>query len=151
MKKETMILKFTFIFLGFLVLVLCILGVIWLAKNPVNPKYAHAIYPILIGFFLTTIPFYAVLHQAIKILNYVDQNKAFSNLSVTALKNIKHFAIIISALYVVILPFVYLLSEKDDAPGLIIIGMIPIFVSSVFAVFTAVLQKLFKNALDIKS
>jgi hypothetical protein len=97
------------------------------------------------------IPFYFALYQAFKLLSYIDKNKAFSELSVKALKNIKYCAITISALYVVIIPFVYLVAEKDDAPGLIIIGMVPIFASMVVAVFAAVLQKLLKNAIDIKS
>ena len=33
----------------------------------------------------------------------------------------------ISGLYVVILPFIYVVAELDDAPGLIIIGMVPDF------------------------
>lgn len=49
------------------------------------------------------------------------------------------------------MPFVYLIAELDDAPGLIIIGMIPIFASTVIAVFAAVLKKLLQEAIDIKS
>lgn len=39
----------------------------------------------------------------------------------------------------------------DDAQGLIVIGMIPPFTSVIIAVFAAVLQKLLKNAIDIKA
>ena len=53
-------------------------------------------------------------------------------------------------MYLVALPFVYIMAEVDDAPGLIIIGMIPIFASMVIAVFAAVLQRLLKEAIDIK-
>lgn len=49
------------------------------------------------------------------------------------------------------MPFVYIVAEKDDAPGLIIIGMVPLFASMVIAVFTAVLQKLLKTAIEIKA
>jgi hypothetical protein len=49
------------------------------------------------------------------------------------------------------LPFVYLVADLDDAPGLMIIGMVPIFASLVIAVFAAVLQKLLQEAIDIKS
>ncbi|MFZ5645639.1 MAG: DUF2975 domain-containing protein [Bacillota bacterium] len=151
MKGETLFLKVAVILMGFPVLALCIFGLPWLANNPVNPDYAHILYPILIGMYAAAIPFYFALYQAFKILSYIDRNKAFSELSVKALKNIKYCAITISTLYVVIMPFVYLVAEKDDAPGLIIIGMVPIFASMVVAVFAAVLQKLLKNAIDIKS
>ena len=44
-----------------------------------------------------------------------------------------------------------ILWQRDDAPGIIIIGMIMIFASMVIAVFAAVLQRLLKDAIDIKS
>jgi hypothetical protein len=47
--------------------------------------------------------------------------------------------------------FIYLFADKDDAPGLILIGMVPIFTAMVIAVFAAVLQKLLKSAIDMKS
>lgn len=43
------------------------------------------------------------------------------------------------------------MAERDDAPGIIVIGLIIIFASMVIAVFAAVLQKLLKEAIAIKS
>jgi hypothetical protein len=148
---STLFLKIAVFLIGTPVLALCIFGLPWLANNPVNPDYAHALYPILIGMYVSAIPFYIALYQAFKLLSYIDKNQAFSELSVKALKNIKFCAMTISGLYVVILPFVYLVAELDDAPGLIIIGMVPIFASMVIAVFAAVLQRLLQEAIDIKS
>jgi hypothetical protein len=91
------------------------------------------------------------LYKAFKLLSYIDKNQAFSELSVIALKKIKFCAMTISGLYVIILPFVFLVADLDDAPGLIIIGMVPIFASMVIAVFAAVLQRLLQEAIDIKS
>ncbi len=68
-----------------------------------------------------------------------------------ALIKIKYCAILISSVYVVGMPLIYYAAEVDDAPGLILIGMVIIFASFVVAVFAAVLQKLLKNAIDIKS
>ncbi len=137
--------------IGTPVLSLGIFGLPWLANNPVNPDYAHILYPIVIGLYVSVIPFFVALYQAFKLLSYIDKNQAFSELSVNALKNIKFCAMTISGLFVVILPFVYLVAELDDAPGLIIIGMVPIFASMVIAVFAAVLQRLLQEAIDIKS
>lgn len=109
------------------------------------------LYPILIGIFISTIPFYFALYQSFRLLSYIDKKNAFSGLSIKALKNIKYCALIISTLYVVMMPFFYLLAEKDDAPGLIIIGIVPIFASLVVAVFAAVLHQLLKEAIEIKS
>ncbi|MDF2890800.1 MAG: hypothetical protein K0R80_1167 [Clostridia bacterium] len=152
MKRGTTIfLKMAVILIGIPVLVLCIFGLPWLANNPANPAYAHILYPIVVGMYATVIPFYIALYQAFRLLGYIDKNEAFSKLSVKALKNIKKCAVTISVLYVVIIPFVFLLAELDDAPGLIIMGMVPIFASMVIAVFAAVLQRLLQEAIDIKS
>lgn len=150
-QASTLFLRVAVFIIGTPVLALCILGLPWLANNPVNPDYAHILYPIVIGMYVSAIPFYTALFNAFRLLGYIDKNIAFSELSVSALKNIKYCAITISALYLVIMPFIYLVADKDDAPGLIIIGMIPIFATMVIAVFAAVLQKLLKNAIDIKN
>ncbi|WP_144556008.1 DUF2975 domain-containing protein [Bacillus sp. X1(2014)] len=150
-RGSTLFLKMAVFLMGVPVLALCIFGMSWLAKNPVNPDYDHILYPIVIGMYVSMIPFFAALYQAFKLLSYIDKNQAFSELSVQALKKIKFYALIISGVYVIILPFVYFLAELDDAPGLIIIGMVPIFASVVIAVFAAVLQRLLQEAIDIKS
>ncbi|MGG3575161.1 DUF2975 domain-containing protein [Bacillus gobiensis] len=150
-RGSTIFLKIAVFLIGTPVLALCIFGLPWLANNPVNPDYAHILYPILIIMYVSVIPFFVALYQAFRLLSYIDKNKAFSIISVRALKKIKYCAITISTLYVVIMPFVYLVAEKDDAPGLIIIGMVSIFAAMVIAVFAAVLQRLLQEAIDIKS
>ncbi len=48
------------------------------------------------------------------------------------------------------MPLFYLVAERDDAPGIILIGMIIIAASIVVAVFAAVLQKLLQQAINYK-
>jgi hypothetical protein len=151
MKRETLFLRLAVILIGLPVLTLCIFGLFQLSNNPANPKYAYMLYPIVIGMYLSAIPFYIALYNAFRLLSYIDENKAFSQISVKALKNIKYCAITISAVYVVLMPFVFFVAEKDDAPGLIIFGTVPVFASMVIGVFAAVLQELLKNAIDIKA
>lgn len=150
-RGTTLFLKLAVIFIGIPILALCVFGVYWLANNPVNLNYAYVLYPILIGIYASVIPFYIALYSTFRLLSYIDENKAFSQISVKALNNIKHCTIAISILYMATMPFVYLLADKDDAPGLIIIGMVPIFASLVISVFSAVLQRLLQEAIDIKS
>lgn len=150
-RGSTLFLKMAVFLIGTPVLALCVFGVFWLVKNPANPDYAHMLYPIVVGMYGSVIPFILALYQAFKLLSYIDKNQAFSELSVKALKNIKICAITISGLYVVILPFVFLVADLDDAPGLILIGMVPIFAAMVISVFAAVLQRLLQEAIDIKS
>ncbi|MGX1983628.1 DUF2975 family protein [Thermolongibacillus altinsuensis] len=150
-QRSTLFLKIAVFIIGTPVLALCIFGLPWLANNPVNPDYAHILYPILIIMYVSVIPFFVALYQAFKLLSYIDKNKAFSEISVKALNKIKYCAITISGIYVVGMPFFYILAELDDAPGVILIGLVVIFASMVIAVFAAVLQRLLQEAIDIKS
>ena len=150
---STLFLKTAVILIGIPVLALCIflLPDIGNYAAELYPDIAYIKYLILIDLYATVIPFYFALYQAFKLLSYIDKNNAFSELSVRALKNIKYCAITISILYVVGMPLFYLMAERDDAPGIIIIGMVLIFASMVIAVFAAVLQRLLQDAIDIKS
>lgn len=150
MKRQTLFLKAAVVLMGLPILALCLLGVPWIAKEAIQhfPKTTLFALVVIYG---AAIAFFVALYMAFKLLSYIDQNIAFSERSVNALINIKYCAIVISSLYVIGMPLIYYVAEVDDAPGLIIIGMVIIFVSFVIAVFAAVLQKLLKNAIDIKS
>ncbi|MFP5105844.1 DUF2975 domain-containing protein [Neobacillus sp. C211] len=139
--------------IGIPVLALCIFLVPELGNVAAKllPEFAYIKYLVSIVFYASAIPFYFALYQAFKLLRYIDKNKAFSQISVKALKKIKHCAITISILHVLVLPLFYLFAEKDDAPGVIFVGLVVPFASMVIAVFAAVLQKLLKEAIDIKS
>jgi hypothetical protein len=151
MKRETLFLKIAVFLIGTPVLALCVFGLPWLAKDSAGSELAYLIYGILVVMYVSAIPFFVALYQAIRLLSYIDMNNAFSELSVKALKNIKYCATTITILYVAGMPLFYLMGEKDDAPGVILIGMMFVFAPLVIAVFAAVLQKLLKNAIDIKS
>ncbi|WEA40976.1 DUF2975 domain-containing protein [Lysinibacillus fusiformis] len=150
MKRETLFLKIAVFLMGLPVLALCI----WVVPRVALDTAQHS--PVLtivalLGVYATAIAYFVALYTTIKLLSYIDQNIAFSELSVKALIKIKYCAIVISSVYVVGMPLIYYAAEVDDAPGLILIGMVIIGASFVVAVFAAVLQKLLKNAIDIKS
>lgn len=105
----------------------------------------------LLIMYISAVPFYLALFQTIKLLGYIDSNQAFSDLSVVALKKIKNSSKIISCLYLLALPFAYMIAEWDDAPGIIVIGLVIMGSSLVVAVFASVLQRLLEEAINIKS
>ena len=152
-KGTTLFLKMAVIVMGIPVLALCIFLVPEIANfaEELYPDIPYLKYLVFIDLYATAIPFYFALYQAFKLLNYIDMGNAFSELSVRALKNIKYCALAISSLYVLGMPLFFLVGEKDDAPGVIVIGLIMIFASMVIVVFSAVLQKLLQEAIHIKS
>lgn len=140
---STVFLKVAVILIGIPVLALCIFWV------PGFINYLH--FSILMGVYASALTYFFALYQALKLISYIDKNKAFSQVSVNALKNIKHCANTISIIYLGLVPFLYPIADADDAPGLIAFPLIIIFASMVIAVFAAVLQRLLQEAIDIKS
>ena len=100
---------------------------------------------------VAAIPFFYALYQGILLLQYIDQNTAFSEMSVKAIKNIKNCAFTISVIYAAEMPYMVYVADKDDAPGAVVIGLVFIFAPLITSVFAAVLQKLLQKAIDIKS
>ncbi|GBG55428.1 putative membrane protein YoaS [Sporomusaceae bacterium FL31] len=148
----TVLLKLAVAFIGIPVLVLCIFLIPKMAVVVADflevDFIKYIIYAIAYG---AAIPFYFALVQAFKLLSYIDKNKAFSDLSVDALKKIKYCAITICIFHVFGLPIFYLIAKKVDPPGLLFIGMVVPFASWVIAVFAAVLQRLLQEAINIKT
>jgi Protein of unknown function (DUF2975) len=153
MKRETLFLKVVLFFMGLPVLALCIFILPEIAGffAELNPSLDFLQYPFLIGLYITSIVFFIALYQTFKLLGYIDRGEAFSDLSVGSLKVIRNCAVTIGSIFVVFMPLIFLMGEKDDAPGIVLIGMIIIFGCMVIAVFAAVLKKLLKNAIEIKS
>lgn len=149
---STLFLKGVIFVIGTTVLALCIFLLPAIVKEMVDVMpVQYELLPILISLAASTIPFYVALYQTFKLLNYIDKNSAFSELSVKALKNIKYCANIISILYLLSSPFLFIIADGDDSPGVFAIGLIIIFASVVVATLAAVLEKLLQNAIEIKS
>lgn len=150
---STLFLKGVILLLGAAVLTFCIFALPVMTRGLVAefPILLPLKEPILFGLYLTAVPFFIALYHGMKLLSYIDKDTAFSKLSVKALGYIKYCALIMSGLYLIGMPVVFLVAESDDAPGLIIFGLIGALSPTVIATFAAVLQKLVKNAIEIKS
>lgn len=150
---STLFLKTVIVLIGAVVLVTCVIlfPQMWVGGTRDLPEYTAVLYPGLIGIYATVIPFIFALVQAMKLLRYIDTNIAFSEVSVTALRNIKYCAIAISFFYATAMPLVFVLSDLDDAPGGVVIGLAFVLAPLIIATFAAVLQKLVRSAVAMKS
>lgn len=152
-KGSTLFLKLAVIMIALPILALCIYGLPTIVKNSMLHPWElnRYLYGIIGGMYVSAIPFFYALFQAMKLLGYIDKNNAFSFDSVQALNRIKWSGLSISAIYIVLMPLFYIIGELDDAPGVIVIGMVFTFAPAVVSVFSAVLQRLLKEAVDIKA
>lgn len=151
-KGSTIFLRLAVCAIAVVVSLLCVFALpeMWSTAYLEEPNITYALYGILIAMYASVIPFFVALWQTIKLLGYVDKNNAFSKLSVLALKRIKYCALTISAVYAATLPFLYIWAEEDDAPGLIVIGMVLTLAPVAVGVFAGVLQRLLAQAIAIK-
>ncbi len=153
MRRETMILKIAVIMLGIPVAALSAMLLPWTARDAAlsSIRMAYVIYGILILMYISVVPFFAALYQGFRLLGYIDSNKAFSELSLKSIQKIRSCAAAISIIYLFAMPLFYIVAEIDDAPGVILVGMIFVFAPLTVTVFAAILKKLLKNAIDLKN
>lgn len=150
-RSSTLFLRAAIYALGAAVLALCIFALPSMWNEAEGYRIGYAINGVVIVMWLTAIFFFIALFQGLRLLSYIDKNKAFSQLSVIALKRITYCAVAISFLYATTLPFFYTWAQYEDAPGLIVIGMIMVLAPLVVGVFSAVLQQLLTSAIKMKS
>lgn len=160
--KETLLMRVVVIFIGLIVLVFSIFLFPEISKEAsliaesashhISTWFSRVNVIFMIALYAAAILFFLILYQALRLLYYIDKKTAFSDQSVKALKSIKYHCLAICVLYMLgIMPVVYCIAEIDDAPGLILmgfaVGLVPIVVST----FAAILQKLLREAIDMKS
>ncbi len=106
--------------------------------------------PFLAYAYLASIPFFAALYQAFKVLEYIRVNKAFSQATVKSLRTIKLCALGIIG-FVALGELFIMLGNSDDRAGGVFIGILITFGSVVSATAAAMFERILQNAVDIKS
>lgn len=152
-KVSTLFLKFALVVLALPIIAICIFVVpnLGLIAAELIPNFL-AIRPIVIvNYYLTALIYFFALWKAFQLLQLIDRKEAFSIVSVQTLKEIKICAYGIALLHLLVLPLFYIFAEMDDAPGVIIVGVVVPFASMVIAIFAAVLEKLLYEAVEMKS
>lgn len=120
----------------------------WVDEFPDSPDMRFLAMAVLAT---TLLSFYYAAYQATKLLSYIDKNTVFSSKSVNAFSKIKQAALAMTAALFMGMPLVYMVAEKDDAPGLILLGMFFAGAPLVIAVGSAVAQRLVENVIRIKT
>jgi len=146
-KGSTVFLRLAVLSFAALILALCVIALPLGITSDKTGLYRW----ILLGLYVPTVPFFYAIYQTMKLLQYIDNNTAFSEPSVTVLKDIKYCGSLIAGLFTLGMPYIFYVADKDDAPGVILIALALIGASAAVAVFAAVLQRLLHDVLVIKS
>jgi hypothetical protein len=146
-KGSTLFLKGVIILLALAVLAACI----FVLPKGIMSDHVGYYRPILIGMYIPAIPFFVAVFESLTLLNLIDHNATFSTAAVASLKTIKYCAGIIAGLYLIGLPYIYYAATRDDAPGVMLIGLVFTCAPALIAVAAAILQRLLQNAITLKS
>ena len=150
-KGSTLFLKFVICLIAIGVLA----GLIWFPQTEgraVNLDLI-SIYtdPFIIYIYIASTPFFVGLYQAFKLLNFIDANKAFSQGAVNTLRNMKFASLSLIGFIALAELYIRFFAHGDDPAGPTALGIFAAFAAAVIATATAIFQKLFQNAVDLKS
>src|SRR4030095_7031837 len=106
--------------------------------------------PFLAYAYVASIPFFAALYQAFKVLGYARQNKAFSQAAVRALRTIKFCAIAIIG-FVAVGEIFIMLGDSDDRAGAVFMGILTSCGAVIIATAAATFEWILQNAVELKS
>ena len=149
-QASTLFLKVVLVLMALAALALCIFALPGMAARDAaaHPETAYLQYPFLILAYVFFVPVFIAMVQTFKLLTYIDRNQAFSELAVKSLKVIRYcaYAVIVLGELATIA-----LIRGEDITHIIMLGVFGSFASIVVAVFAELLQKLLKDAIEIRS
>ena len=100
--------------------------------------------------YITFIPFFVGLYQAIKLLGYAGTNQVFSPQAVKALRTIKFCALTMIGFVAFSLLFM-INGDPEDRPAGLFMRILIAFPSIVVATAAAMFERILQNAVDLKS
>jgi hypothetical protein len=146
------------VFLKLIVLLIAIAVLTWMIVFPRLEGRATnldliSIYtdPLVIYAYLASIPFFAALFQALRLLGYVEDGAAFSQSAIRAVRTIKYCALASIGFLVVAILYIRVMARGDDPAGPTMMGLVAIVASAVIATAAGVSQKLLQDAANIKA
>lgn len=152
-KSSTLFLKIVLL----LIAILALAGMFWFPQTEGRAAnldlisiYANSF---IIFIYIGSIPFFVGLYQALKLLNFIDANKAFSQGAVNTLRNMKLASLSLICFIALAVLYIHLSVRgvDDDPAGPTMLGILASFATAVIATAAAVFQKLLQKAVDLKS
>lgn len=84
------------------------------------------------------------------ILSCIKGPDAFSNKTLKLVVQVKNTILAISVIMLGILPFFYRAADIEDAPGVMVIGLIIVMIPFIAYIFSQIVEELFKKATSIQ-
>ncbi|MGM0112093.1 DUF2975 domain-containing protein [Enterococcus sp. DIV0187] len=147
MKRKVNLLKLALIIISFLVIFVTVIFTFQFSserKDVINSLLYYVVFgSVVLGF--------RVLFLLNRILNFIKGAEAFSAKTLKVVSQIKKLILLVSIVFVGILPFFYRVADRQDAPGVMVIGLAFVSIPFTAFIFTQIVEELFKSATELKS
>lgn len=145
------ILRMSVILISIIILCLCIF---WLPNvanyfEEIAPEFYYMKLPLLLGIYFTGIPFFIAVFHVFKLLKLIEKDKTFTMNSIQSLGIISKCSIAEIILYFI--GIIYLYVNEAMQPGIVLLGLLIMFVAFIIYVFIEILKELLLKAVEIKT
>lgn len=113
-----------------------------------NPEYAYLKYPILIGIYVTLIPFMYAIYQTVQLIDRKEKHPELTERTLQGFRKITSSATIIGLLYLIGMIFLFI--QNALHPGIALAGFFIIAVCASISAFLTILRKLLERNIHLK-
>lgn len=107
--------------------------------------------PFIIYIYISSLAFFFGLYQIFKLLNLIDNKKAFSQEAINTLKNIKFSFLSLIVFIVLALVYIRFFLNGDDPAGPTMLGILILGAFAVIATTADVFQKLCQKIINLRT
>lgn len=151
-KINAIILSSVIVFIGIIVLSLCIFVLPSVSQDTarMNPEVAFLQYPILFGMYATAVPFFYALYETVNMIYISQRESIFSSRIVQGLNYIKYCAFTIIVLYVL---GIFILDYTNAFPPIVAVAGFGILIVTIMIATGAAFLKnvLIKSQMNLSN
>ncbi|MDT8337267.1 MAG: DUF2975 domain-containing protein [Candidatus Izemoplasmatales bacterium] len=114
-------------------------------------EYVPYLFGSMISVCIMSVPYAISLVHTFKLLILLEKKEFVSQNSEKSLTIIKKMAFIVAIIFLVDMPFIYIIADMDDAPGLIMIGLFLMIFALAIGVFANLIKKFISEQRSEKS
>ncbi|MDT2613943.1 DUF2975 domain-containing protein [Enterococcus dongliensis] len=148
MNKKVNFLNAALVLISLLVVFITVIFSIQFFSEEIRPFFVSCLF---VSFIVSVLLGFRVLFLLAKMLRYIKKSEAFSMKTLKVVSAIKKTILLISIVFLGILPFFYTVADWQDAPGILVIGFALVLLPFTAFIFSQIVEELFKNAAELKT
>lgn len=148
MNKKVNFLNAALVLISLLVVFITVIFSIQFFSEEIRPFFVSCLF---VSFIVSVLLGFRVLFLLAKMLRYIKKSEAFSMKTLKVVSAIKKTILLISIAFLGILPFFYTVADRQDAPGILVIGFALVLLPFTAFIFSQIVEELFKNAAELKT